>query len=97
MVANLIKEGNTMKKFLISALITLSASLAHAETDPRLDITEDCDQHIGLAVSTSDRIASHDDASTYTPAGGHLVTPIDCAITPYVGYCETVEASAPAY
>lgn len=97
MVANLIKKGSTMKKFLISALVALSASLAHAETDSRPDTTEDCEHHIGLAVSPSDRIASRDDSSTYIPAGDHLVAPVDCAITPYVGYCETVEASAPTY
>lgn len=97
MVANLIKKGSTMKKFLISALIALFASLAHAEIDPRPDTTEDCEQHIGLAVSPSDRIASRDDSSTYIPAGDHLVAPVDCAISPYMGICEAVEGTASAY
>lgn len=97
MVANLIKKGSTMKKFLISALIALSASLAHAETEPRPDTTADCVQYIGLAVSPSDRIASRDDSSTYIPAGDHLVAPVDCAMSPYMGICEAVEGTASAY
>jgi hypothetical protein len=83
-----------MKKILISTLMILSASLAHAETDPRHD---ECEPYLGLAVDQPARIASHDDSSIRPLAGDHPVDRVDCAMTPYLGVCEAEENAASAY
>jgi len=86
-----------MKKLLISTLMTLSATLAHAETDSHHDYEAECEPYLGLAVDQPARIVSSDDSSIHTPSGDHPVDRVDCAMTPYLGVCETVENAASTY
>lgn len=96
MVAYTLKKGNTMKKLLISSLIVLSSSLAHAETDPYSEAAKDCDQAVTTNVINRIEIASNMGAkANYSIVEGikdvQRNTAVNYDITPYVGVCDEAE------
>lgn len=83
-----------MKRLLIGTLIALSASLVNAASVTPADMGEECEQTADYVASQTDKIALFDGASSRIPAGDNPVAPMDCALTPYVGVCESIEDSS---
>lgn len=86
-----------MQKTLISALIILTANLAHADAGTQMDCAAQIDKYLELVVAPTDRIADPVEPSARTSSANNAVAPVDCANAPYVGVCDEAAGAASAY